>query len=166
MQKILIPVDDIPAIWSLIEPNFERFCVSHENRISLESLKDRAFSGDWRVWVIWIPQDNHVEAVVCAKINETASDKIASITMIEGVNRKKWLDVLSEIEFWAIEMGCQVIQMTAKKVWLKDLSDYKTKRYLLEKSLLTEVKADGILQRPIRRRDSTEHNDEQQHQRV
>ena len=137
---LLIPTEKIPEIWDLIEPYVQEFSESKSSRTTVENLKNLFYSGKLRCWVVWLEEEQKIQAVVGVTVKQAENgEKIASIAMAQGYRRKDWIDIVKDIEEWARNEGCSVVQLSGRKGWARDLEDYKIRLYLMEKPLEMRV---------------------------
>lgn len=129
---ILTPVskDLLPQIKSVIWPLLERGVAVDEGRATAEGVWKQIESGDSQLWVV---MDDTIRAIVLTAIIEYPNLKACDIELCAGFGRKDWLHLLPELEQWAREQGCEVIEGRMRPGW--KLNDYRVRRHMMEKRL-------------------------------
>ena len=87
--------------------------------------------GNAQLWLVISDEQVCVAAVITFIIGSKCH-----IAACGGTLMKSWIHLLDEIEEWAaLEQGCQAIAICGRKGWLKTLSAYRIRGYVLEKDL-------------------------------
>lgn len=119
-----------PMVRGMLEGVAER----SRGRWSVAGMLDRFVRGDWQLWLVW---DGRPRAVVATELYlEMTGMKCGMIRFCTGSGAPEWSHLLSRIEDWAREEGCERLDMLARKGWAKHLPDYKMTHVELEKDLI------------------------------
>ena len=130
---VLVYPDSLPDIWLRVEGYLRIIADESRGRLTLENIVIYIINGSWKLWVIF--EGDEVLAVATAEIIDHPQLRVLHGTGIAGRNRKKWVHLLSVVEDWAREQGCNAIQLSTRAGFGKDLPNYTATHVLFEKSL-------------------------------
>lgn len=117
----------------MVQPFLESIAERSDGRYSVPGMLDRISRQDWQLWMVW---DGTPRAVVLTELYRDISGLMCCmVRACTGHGAKDWTPLLSQIEDWARENGCQRMDMLARKGWARHLPDYKMSHVFLEKVL-------------------------------
>jgi hypothetical protein len=133
-ELVYIPAHAFPSAWPAIEPLIPSIVERSAGRVSAMTLIRDVAEGRKHVWTVW--DGNEVRALVGADVGFASTGlKICTINFAAGRDSHEWIHLLSEIEDWAVLIGCKKMEMWARKGWARKLPTYKMSHVLLEKDL-------------------------------
>ena len=124
-----VPPEQLDDTWPLVKDDIE---AASGSRFAPSDIKKFLHSGDMQLWVVG--KDN-IEAVVLTEVHQFPRMKTVRLIMTVGRDRTRWVHHLREIEDWARQQGCAVIEALARPGWEKVLRDYRKTHVMLEKEL-------------------------------
>lgn len=125
--------ETLPELWIHAKPHIERFS-AETLLISADDMYRDILTGNKQLWMT--EGDGRVQAVVITQIYPTMKGPICCVWAACGESGiEKLLDVLAEIEKWAISLDCVAIEIRGRKGWRRVLPEFEQTGILLEKNL-------------------------------
>ena len=146
MELVRIPTKELDKIWGLIEKDIKQSLLFSGQLSDSEFVLDTAKEGKFQIWILWDKeQKTNVEkyfGVVITEIIEKKLGKVCHIFMMTGRQRHKWQYLIKDIEKFAKEEKCLMLELITRPGWQKILSQYGYKRthIVLEKQIKQEIK--------------------------
>ena len=146
MELVRIPTKELDKIWGLIEKDIKQSLLFSGQLSDSEFVLDTAKEGKFQIWILWDKeQKTNVEkyfGVVITEIIEKKLGKVCHIFMMTGRQRHKWQYLIKDIEKFAKEEKCLMLELITRPGWQKILSQYGYKRthIVLEKQIKKEKK--------------------------
>ena len=146
MELVRIPTKELDKIWGLIEKDIKQSLLFSGQLSDSEFVLDTAKEGKFQIWILWDKeQKTNVEkyfGVVITEIIEKKLGKVCHIFMMTGRQRHKWQYLIKDIEKFAKEEKCWMLELITRPGWQKILSQYGYKRthIVLEKQIKQEKK--------------------------
>ena len=146
MELVRIPTKELDKIWGLIEKDIKQSLLFSGQLSDSEFVLDTAKEGKFQIWILWDKeQKTNVEkylGVVITEIIEKKLGKVCHIFMMTGRQRHKWQYLIKDIEKFAKEEKCLMLELITRPGWQKILSQYGYKRthIVLEKQIKQEKK--------------------------
>ena len=144
MELVRIPTKELDKIWGLIEKDIKQSLLFSGQLSDSEFVLDTAKEGKFQIWILWDKeQKTNVEkyfGVVITEIIEKKLGKVCHIFMMTGRQRHKWQYLIKDIEKFAKEEKCLMLELITRPGWQKILSQYGYKRthIVLEKQIKQE----------------------------
>lgn len=120
--------------WPVISDHLDRL-FNNDPDMGPKVVFERILSGDWHLWTVWSEDKTSIQAVIAVSINTTGAGKpFARIELMEGSrDHKDWLPLLSEIEDWAVDQGCNRVIVDVPKKFVRDMSEWRIRSYVMER---------------------------------
>lgn len=133
-ELVYIPREVFPDAWPALASLVPSIIERSGGRVSVETLVQEVAAGKQHVWTVWDGEE--IRALVGAEVGFAPTGlKLCTINFAAGRDSHEWLHLLDEIEDWAREIGCQKMEMWARKGWARKLPAYRLTHVLLEKEL-------------------------------
>ena len=135
MSELLgIGTDQIDEYWPYVKPFVDLAMRRSTTEITdqvYEALKGKSA----RLWLS--VNDGTIQSVCIVQVSERPKNKICSIWICAGSNRKEWMQFIETIEAWAKSNGCTRMRHEARMGWARELKKYgyKTSHVIIEKGL-------------------------------
>ena len=146
MELVRIPTKELDKVWGLIEKDIRKALLFSGQLSDSEFVLKTAKEGKFQIWILWDKvQKTSVEkyfGVVITEIVEKPLGKVCHIFMMTGRQRHKWQYLIKDIEKFAQEEKCSVMELIARPGWQKILNQfgYKRTHVVLEKQIKQEIK--------------------------
>ena len=146
MELVRIPTKELDKIWGLIEKDIRKALLYSGQLSDSAFVLKTAKEGKFQIWLLWDKeQKTSVEkyfGVVITEIVEKPLGKVCHIYMMTGRQRHKWQYLIKDIEKFAQEEKCSVMELIARPGWQKVLNQfgYKRTHVVLEKQIKQEKK--------------------------
>ena len=100
---------------------------------SLSAVLKSIYDGMSVLWLIKEGED--VIGAFTVKVYEYPTSKILMLHLLGGDKIEEWLHLLSEVEDYGRDLGCDLVEMHGRYAWKKLLPDYTSDRIILNKVL-------------------------------
>ena len=131
---VQIKPDMTGRAWPVISDHLDRL-FNNDPDMGPKVVFERILSGDWHLWTVWSEDKTSIQAVIAVSINNTGTGKpFARIELMEG-NRQRsdWLPLLTEIENWAVDQGCNRVIAELPKYFARDMPDWRMRGVVMER---------------------------------
>jgi len=146
MDVVRIPKEKIDEVWILIKDYIKNALIYSGSHNHAEHYKDLLKEGKLQLWIIWDQNKNSIQeqfyGLVISQIIQRSLKKVLHLPMVTGKNRQQWQNLIVKIEDFAIDQGCDCMELIARAGWQKILSKYNYYRthVVLEKNLKKKEK--------------------------
>ena len=146
MELVRIPTKELDKVWGLIEKDIRKALLFSGQLSDSAFVLKTAKEGKFQIWILWDKvQKTSVEkyfGVVITEIVEKPLGKVCHIFMMTGRQRHKWQYLVKDIEKFAKEEKCSMMELIARPGWQKVLNQfgYKRTHVVLEKQIKQEIK--------------------------
>ena len=146
MNLVRIPIQELEKVWSLVEKDIKSALAYSGQLTDSDFVFDLAKEGKFQIWVLWDKEQKKTEqkyfGVVVTELIKRKFGKVCHIYIMTGRQRHKWQHLISEVENFAKEEGCKMMELIARPGWQKvlNLFDYKRTHVVLEKEIKQENK--------------------------
>lgn len=149
MKLVRIPAEQLDTVWSLIEKDIKDALAYSGNLTSSSFVLEKSKENKFQVWVLWDKDKKTTRekyfGVVVTEIIKRELGKVCHIYIMTGRQRHKWQFLVKDIEQFAIDEDCLMMELIARPGWKRILNnfDYKMTHVVLEKKLNNKDKQDG-----------------------
>ena len=146
MKLVRIPAEQLDIVWSLIEKDIKDALAYSGNLTSSSFVLEKSKENKFQVWVLWDKDKKTTRekyfGVVVTEIIKRELGKVCHIYIMTGRQRHKWQFLVKDIEQFAIDEDCLMMELIARPGWKRILNnfDYKMTHVVLEKKLNNKEK--------------------------
>ena len=146
MKLVRIPAEQLDTVWSLIEKDIKDALAYSGNLTSSSFVLEKSKENKFQVWVLWDKDKKTTRekyfGVVVTEIIKRELGKVCHIYIMTGRQRHKWQFLVKDIEQFAIDEDCLMMELLARPGWKRILNnfDYKMTHVVLEKKLNNKEK--------------------------
>ena len=146
MELVRIPIEELDKVWSMVEKDIKSALAYSSQLTDSDFAFDLTKQGKFQLWVLWDKKQkitaNKYFGVVVTELIKRKFGKVCHIYIMTGRQRNKWQHLISKIENFAREEGCDIMELIARPGWQKVLNifDYKRTHVVLEKKIKQENK--------------------------
>ena len=146
MDVVRIPKEEIDKVWILVREYIRNALIYSGSHHHADHYKDLLKNGKLQLWIIWDQDkttiDEQFNGLVLSQIIQRSIKKVLHLPMVTGKNRQQWQNLIVKIENFAIDQGCDCMELIARPGWQKILDKYNYYRthVVLEKNLKKEEK--------------------------
>jgi hypothetical protein len=131
-----IPQTQVEATWPIVQKWVQEATERSNGRYDEPSIIIGLMEGRYQLWTVWDEDRKKVKAVVVTQLLVYPTDlKAVDIIVVTGKYREDWKHLIKDLEAYAQDEGCELVQAFARPGWQKELADYKMSHVLLEKRL-------------------------------
>ena len=144
MKLVRIPTQELDKTWGLIDKDIRQALAYSSQLTDSDFVFETAKEDKFQVWIIWDKnQKKTVDkyfGVVVTELIKRKLGKVCHIYIATGRQRHKWQHLISKIEDFAKEEGCQMMELIARPGWQRvlNLFNYKRTHVVLEKKIEQE----------------------------
>ena len=121
MELVRIPTKELEKVWGLIEKDIRKALLFSGQLSDSTFVLKTAKEGKFQIWILWDKeQKTNVEkyfGVVITEIVEKPLGKVCHIYMMTGRQRHKWQYLIKDIEKFAQEEKCLIMELIARYQW-------------------------------------------------
>ena len=146
MKLVNIPSSNLDDVWSLVKKDISQALSYSGNHTDAQFVYDTIKQSKMQLWVIWDKsKPTTIEKYFGVVVTELIKKKLKQschIFIMTGKGRQQWQHLLSVIEDFAEQHGCDQMELIARPGWARILKQYKYKRthVVLEKQLNKQEK--------------------------
>ena len=146
MELVRIPIQELDKVWGVVEKDIKNALAYSSQLTDSEFVLETAKEDKFQVWVLWDEsQKKTVDkyfGVVVTELITRKFGKVCHIYIATGRQRTKWQHLINDVEKFAKEEGCKMMELIARPGWQKvlNLFDYKRTHVVLEKEIKQENK--------------------------
>ena len=144
MELVRIPTKELDKVWGLIEKDIRKSLLYSGQLSDSAFVLQTAKEGKFQVWILWDKKqkttlDKYFRLVI-TEIIQKPLGKICHIYMMTGRQRNKWQHLIKDIEEFAKNENCLMLELIARPGWQKVLNNfgYKRTHIVLEKQIKQE----------------------------
>ena len=144
MKLVRIPSEQLDKVWSLIEKDIKDALAYSNQLTDSDFVLEVAKQDKFQVWVLWDKdKDKTIDkyfGVVVTEIIQRKLGKVCHIYIMTGRQRQKWQYLVKDIEEFAKQEDCKMLELIARPGWQKVLNNfgYKRTHVVLEKQIKQE----------------------------
>jgi hypothetical protein len=144
MKLVRIPIAELDKVWSIVDKDIKNALAYSGQLTNSKFVLDYAKQGKFQVWVLWDKtKPTAVEkyfGVVVTELIKRQLGKVCHIYIMTGRQRHKWQFLVKDIEEFAKNEGCQMMELIARPGWKKILNNfgYGMTHVVLEKKIKQE----------------------------
>ena len=146
MELVRIPTKELDKVWGLIEKDIKQALLYSGQLSDSAFVLQTAKEGKFQVWILWDKKQkttlDKYFGLVITEIIQKPLGKICHIYMMTGRQRNKWQHLIKDIEEFAKNENCLMLELIARPGWQKVLNQfgYKRTHIVLEKKIKQEKK--------------------------
>ena len=144
MELVRIPTKELDKVWGLIEKDIRKSLLYSGQLSDSAFVLQTAKEGKFQVWILWDKKQkttlDKYFGLVITEIIQKPLGKICHIYMMTGRQRNKWQHLIKDIEEFAKNENCLMLELIARPGWHKVLNNfgYKRTHIVLEKQIKQE----------------------------
>ena len=135
MKLVRIPSEQLDKVWSLIEKDIKDALAYSNQLTDSDFVLEVAKQDKFQVWVLWDKdKDKTIDkyfGVVVTEIIQRKLGKVCHIYIMTGRQRQKWQYLVKDIEEFAKQEDCKMLELIARPGWQKVLNNFGYKSCLL-----------------------------------
>jgi len=146
MELVRIPVKELDKVWAIVEKDIKNALAYSSQLTSSDFVLNKTKEGKFQIWILWDKtKPTSVEkyfGVVVTEIIKRQLGKVCHIYIMTGKQRHKWQHLVKDIEQFAKDEECQMMELIARPGWKKVLNNfgYNMTHVVLEKKIKQEEK--------------------------
>jgi hypothetical protein len=137
MKLHLINPDMLPNIMGLIYPKIDAATKYSVGKYNGVDIVKKLIDAHMQLWIVIEDSIEEIQAIVITELSAFPQAKICRLICCTGEGSEKWVHLISEIEDWAKENGCDGLQAECRPGWEKILKHfgYEKSHVILNKAV-------------------------------
>jgi pyruvate-formate lyase len=130
MNLVRIPTEELEKVWSLVEKDIRQALAYSSQLTDSNFVFEIAKQNKFQIWVLWDKEQkeqNKYFGVVVTEIIKRKLGKVCHIYIMTGRQRHKWQYLIKDIEEFAKNEGCLMMELIARPGWQKVLNNFLVK---------------------------------------
>ena len=135
IEQVLIPTNKVEQVWSFAVKDVADALARSNGYARAEHIKKWILEDKMQLWILWDSQDKKYYGVVVTEIIQRPLQRCLNIKIMTGSHREKWQHLVKQIEDFAWQNNCDLLELVARPGWKRVLKPfgYKESHVLLEK---------------------------------
>lgn len=96
-------------------------------------ILDRVYKGFAMMWLI--RDDETIKGIMITKVKDIGKRRCLFFHLLGGEDAKEWVHLVSDVEQWGRDLGCDYVEIHARLGWTKILKGYKNETTILTREL-------------------------------
>ena len=146
MELVRIPISELEKVWPIVDKDIKNALAYSSQLTDSSFVYETAKQGMFQVWVLW--EKNKEQAnekyfgVVVTELIKRKLGKVCHIYIMTGRQRHKWQYLIKDIEDFAKQEDCTMMELIARPGWQRVLNNfgYDRTHVVLEKKIEQEEK--------------------------
>jgi type II secretory pathway component PulJ len=144
MELVRIPIAELDKVWSIVDKDIRNALAYSGQLTDSNFVLEKSKEGKFQVWILWDKtKPTAVEkyfGVVVTELIKRQLGKVCHIYIMTGRQRHRWQYLIKDIEEFAKNEGCQMMELIARPGWKKVLNNfgYGMTHVVLEKKIKQE----------------------------
>jgi len=135
---VLIPKQNISIVWKQCEGMIADAMARSNNYANASHFKKWISEGKMQLWFLWDKDQDipdRLYGIVITEIIQRPLQRCLNIKIMTGKHREKWQHLIKNIEDFAWQNQCDLLELVARPGWKKILKPfgYQESHVLLEK---------------------------------
>ena len=133
-----IPTSNVDAIWRVVIGDIANALARSNNYALVDHFKKWIKEEKMQLWILWDSKGDKTSkyyGVVVTEIIQRPLQRCLNIKIMIGRHREKWQHLIKQIEDFAWQQKCDLLELVARPGWKKVLKPfgYTESHVLLEK---------------------------------
>jgi len=138
IELVLIPKQNISIVWKQCEGMIADAMARSNNYANASHFKKWISEGKMQLWFLWDKDQDipdRLYGIVITEIIQRPLQRCLNIKIMTGKHREKWQHLIKNIEDFAWQNQCDLLELVARPGWKKILKPfgYQESHVLLEK---------------------------------
>jgi len=138
IELVLIPKQNTSIVWKHCESMIADALARSNNYANASHFKKWISEGKMQLWFLWDKEQDipdRLYGIVITEIIQRPLQRCLNIKIMTGKHREKWQHLIKNIEDFAWQNQCDLLELVARPGWKKILKPfgYQESHVLLEK---------------------------------
>tara|TARA_R100001163_G_scaffold52109_1_gene39495 strand:- start:24 stop:446 length:423 start_codon:yes stop_codon:yes gene_type:complete len=135
IQLINVPTNNVNKVWKIVKIDIANSLSRSNGYARQEHIKNWILEDKMQLWILWDSQNKKYYGVVVTEIIQRPLQRCLNIKIMTGSHREKWQHLVKQIEDFAWQNNCDLLELVARPGWKRVLKPfgYKESHVLLEK---------------------------------
>jgi len=138
IELVLIPKENTSIVWKQCEAMIADAMARSNNYANASHFKKWISEGKMQLWFLWDKEQDipdRLYGIVITEIIQRPLQRCLNIKIMTGKHREKWQHLIKNIEDFAWQNQCDLLELVARPGWKKILKPfgYQESHVLLEK---------------------------------
>jgi hypothetical protein len=138
IRPVLVQPRHLADIWPEASPLVALACARSSGKFEAPDIVRAVTRGEFQLWLGVTEREAHpVQVILITRVLNYPRLRACELLACVGDDRESWEDLLDEIERWARDRGCALMQPIARPGWERVLAKrgYRKTHVMLEKPL-------------------------------
>lgn len=132
MQLVALPKETLPDMWPNVVRFVEKIAARFPDEWSVPVIAAACANQQMLLWLIWDEANKRPLGCIGTKFGIRASKKkVLDISWVAGDDRNEWSALISVLEDYAKQNGCDQVEFVGRLGWAKSFPDYRMEKQAL-----------------------------------
>ena len=138
IELINVPTKSVNEVWALVKTDIAN-ALNRSNGYALaDHIKKWIIEEKMQLWILWdkeAAKESKYYGLVVTEIIQRPLQRCLNIKIMTGSHRDKWQHLIKQVEEFAWQNNCDLLELVARPGWKRVLKPfgYKESHVLLEK---------------------------------
>ena len=134
IELVRIPKENVNDAWGMVSDNVAD-ALSRNQYCTSDHIKQWILNNEMQLWILWDSKDKKYYGVVITEIIQRPLQRCLNIKIMTGNHREKWQHLIKQVEDFAWQNNCDLLELVARPGWKRVLKPFgfKESHVLLEK---------------------------------
>ena len=128
-----IPSADIYQYWHDVEPFIRKALRYSDGKYESWDIFSLIEEKQMQLWIV--TENKQIIGCGVTQILIFPQKKVCQMVIVSGEDFNEWKHFLSEIEKWAVSIGCQTFELDGRRGWERKLKNWSTIGIKMRKNL-------------------------------
>ena len=129
MILVPLPPEKLEEVWPLIEGYARQMADRMPDDWPVEEIKRASAEREITLWLVWEPETKRHHALAATCVARRPSGKrILVIEFCAGHDSERWVHLISDLEKFGRDNGCERIELRGRSGWARRLPEYRLER--------------------------------------
>ena len=135
IEQVLIPTNKVEQVWSFAVKDVADALARSNGYARAEHIKKWILDNKMQLWILWDSKNKKYYGVVVTEIIQRPLQRCLNIKIMTGSHREKWQHLIKQVEEFAWQNNCDLLELVARPGWKRVLKPFgfKESHVLLEK---------------------------------
>lgn len=134
VELVLIPTREVYRAAPICLKHLLAVIPYARGRMQISDVLQACYTGKSQLWMV-STEEGEVLAAAVTEIVAYPRRRVCSLFLLGGCEMDRWTYLIDELEAWAKEQGCHVLEIQGRKGWGRVFPDYLETHRVFEKEL-------------------------------
>lgn len=121
-QISFVPADRVDTVWDFVSGYVQQAIEHSMGELQLSDIRAMLSVGALQLWVV--TEGMHISAAIVTELKCFTTLKICNILLLGGQGLERWVQLIGDIEAWALSNGADTVTCFSRKGFIPILKEF------------------------------------------